>query len=123
MDDVTRKPATAARIYDYYLGGVHNFPADRQAAEKVIAAYPFIPAAARANRAFLGRAVRTLVEAGIGQFLDIGSGIPTSGNVHEIAQGMVPDARVIYVDIDPVAVAESMELLEGNEHACAVRAD
>jgi hypothetical protein len=123
MDDVTQKPATAARIYDYLLGGVHNFPADREAATQVIAVYPFIPAAARANRAFLGRAVRLLVEAGIGQFLDIGSGIPTSGNVHEIAQGMVADARVVYVDIDPVAVAESMELLEGNTHATAVRAD
>jgi hypothetical protein len=123
MDDVTQKPATAARIYDYFLGGLHNFPADREVAEQVIAAYPFIPAAARANRAFLGRAVRLLIGAGVRQFLDLGSGIPTSGNVHEIAQGMVADARVVYVDIDPVAVAESMELLDGNKHAAVVRAD
>src|SRR6266536_4281960 len=123
MDDDTPKPATAARIYDYYLGGVHNFPADREAARQVIAMYPFIPAAARANRAFLGRAVRFLADAGIRQFLDIGSGIPTGGNVHEIAQGIAPDARVVYVDIDPVAVAESLEILEGNERATAIRAN
>src|SRR3954471_14125179 len=84
----SRKPATAARIYDYYLGGVHNFPADREAARQVTAVYPFVPAAARANRAFLGRAVRELVAAGVRQFLDVGSGIPTVGNVHEVAQGV-----------------------------------
>jgi SAM-dependent methyltransferase len=123
MEDVTQKPATAARIYDYFLGGVHNFPADREAANQVAAVYPFVPAAARANRAFLGRAVRALVDLGVRQFLDVGSGIPTSGNVHEIAQAMVPDARVVYVDIDPVAVAESMELLEGNTSAAVVQAD
>jgi hypothetical protein len=123
MDDDTPKPATAARIYDYYLGGVHNFPADREAARQVIAMYPFIPAAARANRAFLGRAVRFLADAGIRQFLDVGSGIPTGGNVHEIAQGIAPDARVVYVDIDPVAVAESQEILDGNRNAIAILAD
>jgi trans-aconitate methyltransferase len=123
MDDATQKPATSARIYDYYLGGVHHFPADRDAAEQVAAVYPFVPATARANRAFLRRAVGTLVDLGIRQFLDIGSGIPTSGNVHEIAQARVPDARVVYVDIDPVAVAESLELLEGNRFAAVIRAD
>ncbi|GAA1809817.1 hypothetical protein HC028_18710 [Planosporangium flavigriseum] len=118
-----QKPATAARMYDYYLGGIHNFPADREAAEKVIAQFPFMPVLARANRAFLRRGVRHLVDAGVRQFLDLGSGIPTVGNVHEIAQENRPDTRVVYVDIDPVAVAESLEILDGNEWATAVRAD
>jgi hypothetical protein len=127
MDDLEQvskqKPATAARMYDYYLGGIHNFPADREAAERVIAQYPFMPVVARANRAFLGRAVHYLIDAGIRQFLDVGSGIPTAGNVHEIAQQEAPDARVVYVDIDPVAVAESLEILEGNNRAIAICAD
>jgi hypothetical protein len=120
---ITQKPATAARMYDYYLGGIHNFPADQEAAKKVIEQFPNIVVMARANRAFLGRAVRELADAGVRQFLDIGSGIPTVGNVHEIAQAASPDARVVYVDIDPVAVAESLDILEGNEHATAIRAD
>ncbi|UWP80270.1 SAM-dependent methyltransferase [Dactylosporangium fulvum] len=118
-----QKPATAARMYDFYLGGVHNFPADRQAAQTVVDQFPAVPAVARNNRAFLGRAVRFLAEAGIRQFLDIGSGIPTAGNVHEIAQAVAPDARVVYVDIDPVAVAESLEILHGNDRATAIRGD
>jgi SAM-dependent methyltransferase len=116
------KPATAARIYDYFLGGTHNFPADRAAAEMLTQGTPVLPAMARTNRAFLRRAVRYLGGAGIRQFLDIGSGIPTAGNVHEVAEA-VPDARVVYVDIDPVAVAESLELLEGQPGATAIRAD
>jgi hypothetical protein len=123
MEDVTQKPATAARIYDYYLGGVHNFPADREAARQVAAVYPFVPGTARVNRAFLGRAVRTLVDLGVRQFLDIGSGIPTSGNVHEIAQAVVPEARVAYVDIDPVAVSESLDLLQDNRFASVIQGD
>jgi hypothetical protein len=119
----TPKPATAARIYDYCLGGIHNFPADQEVARKLIAQFPFIPAVARANRAFLGRAVRHLADAGLRQFLDIGSGIPTEGNVHEIAQAIAPDSHVVYVDIDPVAVAESLEILDGNKRATAIRAD
>jgi hypothetical protein len=122
-EDTTRKPATAARIYDYYLGGIHNFPADQQAARTLVTQFPCMPAVARANRAFLRRAVRYLVDAGIHQFLDIGSGIPTAGNVHEIAQAAAPQARVVYVDIDPMAVAESQDLLIGNEFATAVRGD
>jgi trans-aconitate methyltransferase len=122
-NDTTRKPATAARIYDYYLGGIHNFPADERAARTLVAQFPFIAAVVRANRAFLGRAVRYLVDAGVRQFLDIGSGIPTEGNVHEIAQQVAPDARVVYVDVDPMAVAESQELLAGNDLATAIRAD
>jgi len=121
--DTTQKPATAARIYDYYLGGIHNFPADQEAARTLLTQFPCIPEVARANRAFLTRAVRYLVDAGIHQFLDIGSGIPTAGNVHEIAQKVAPDARVVYVDIDPQAVMESLEILEGNERATAIQAD
>jgi hypothetical protein len=119
----SRKAATAARMYDYYLGGVHNFPADRQAADAVIERFPFIPEAARANRAFVVNAVRHLSESGIRQFLDIGSGIPTVDNVHSIARRIHPDARVAYVDIDPVAVAESQEILDGDGLAVAVRGD
>jgi len=119
----SNRPATAARIYDYCLGGIHNFPADQEVARKLIAQFPFIPAVARANRAFVRRAVRQLADAGVRQFLDIGSGIPTEGNVHEIAQEVAPDSRVVYVDIDPVAVAESLEILDGNERATAIRAD
>jgi hypothetical protein len=117
------KPATAARIYDYHLGGTHNFPADRQAAQAVTEMFPFVTALARNNRAFLRRAVRYVAGQGIRQFLDIGSGIPTEGNVHEVAQEIVPDARVLYVDIDPVAVSESLDILAGNDHATAIRAD
>jgi hypothetical protein len=117
------KPATAARIYDYLLGGVHNFPADRDVAEKVIAGVPFAREAARANRAFLGRLVRYLAADGIDQFIDIGSGIPTQGNVHEILREVRPEARVVYADIDPLAVAESLDLLESNPLATAVRGD
>ncbi|MFU8874979.1 SAM-dependent methyltransferase [Micromonospora sp. SL4-19] len=117
------KSATAARIYDYYLGGTHNFPADREAAEAMLRVFPGVPELARTNRAFLRRAVRYLAASGVRQFLDIGSGIPTEGNVHEIVQQVAPGARVVYVDIDPVAVAESLELLEGNELATAIMGD
>jgi len=123
MSDSSRKPATAARMYDYYLGGVHNFPADREAAEAVIERFPFIPGAARANRAFVVNAVRHLSENGVRQFLDIGSGIPTVDNVHSIARRIHPETRVAYVDLDPVAVAESIEILEGDGRAVAVRGD
>jgi O-methyltransferase involved in polyketide biosynthesis len=118
-----QKPATAARIYDYYLGGIHNFAADQAAAKALLELSPTLARIARANRAFLHRAVRCLADTGVRQFLDLGSGIPTEGNVHEIAQGVAPDARVVYVDIDPVAVSESLELLEGNKWATAVRGD
>ncbi|GIJ30779.1 hypothetical protein Vqi01_59410 [Micromonospora qiuiae] len=121
--DGDAKPATAARIYDYYLGGTHNFPADREAAQAMLQVLPLGPQLAKTNRAFLRRAVRYLAESGVRQFLDIGSGIPTEGNVHEIVQQVEPDARVVYVDIDPVAVAESLELLEGNPLATAVNGD
>ncbi|BCY11117.1 hypothetical protein L3i22_062050 [Actinoplanes sp. L3-i22] len=110
-------------MYDYYLGGSHNFAADRDAAEQVIAVAPNVRQVARANRAFLHRAVRFMTQAGITQFLDIGSGIPTAGNVHDIAAETQPHARVVYADIDPIAVAHSVELLRDNPHAAAIRAD
>ena len=112
-----------ARIYDFYLGGNHNLPADREAAREVVAVAPELPDIMRDNRAFLRRAVRFLGEAGIRNFLDLGSGIPTVGNVHEIAQSFDPTARVVYVDNDPVAVAHSHEILDGNERAIMVPGD
>jgi hypothetical protein len=122
-NDRTSKVATAARIYDYFLGGTHNFAADRQAAEKMIEMFPMVIAGARNNRAFLRRAVRHVAKAGVTQFLDLGSGIPTMGNVHEVANEVASGARVVYVDIDPVAVSESLDLLHDNKDATAIRAD
>jgi hypothetical protein len=116
------KPS-AARVYDYSLGGSHNFAADRAVAKALNAAVPDGPLIAGANRAFLHRAVRYLITVGIRQFLDVGSGIPTVGNVHEVAQRAAPDARVVYVDIDPVAVAHSQAILAGNSNATAIQAD
>jgi hypothetical protein len=121
--DRSKKPATAARIYDFFLDGLHNFPADREAAAQVVAKMPAAPAMAKANRAFLRRGVRFLADAGVRQFLDLGSGMPTQGPVHQIAQRIAPDSRVVYVDIDPIAVSESLELLAGNERATAIHAD
>ena len=112
-----------ARVYDYWLGGHHNLVADRELAEAMATLDPWIPAACKANRAFLGRAVQFLAAHGIRQFLDIGSGIPTAGNVHEVARSAVPEARVVYVDRDPVAVAMGRKLLTGNDRAAVVQAD
>ena len=117
------KPATAARMHDYLLGGIYNFPADREAADAIMAMFPRTRLVAQMDRAFLRRAVIHMCERGVTQFLDIGSGIPTEGNVHEIAQQANPAARVVYVDIDTVAVAESLGMLEGNEFAIAVQGD
>jgi SAM-dependent methyltransferase len=114
---------SVARVYDFYLGGSHNFEADRQMARKIIDLAPDTVAVARANRAFLRRAVRFCIAAGVRQFLDIGSGIPTAGNVHDIAQQLDPQARVVYVDIDPVAVAHSTAILTGNDNATVIHAD
>jgi hypothetical protein len=116
------KPSPA-RMYDYFLGGHHNFEVDRLAAEQVIATFPDVILAARANRAFLRRAVSFLVAQGIDQFLDIGSGIPTAGNVHEVAQDVVPAARVVYVDSDGVAVRHSQAILQDNPNATVIQAD
>ncbi|MFI7487616.1 SAM-dependent methyltransferase [Micromonospora echinaurantiaca] len=114
---------SAARVYDYFLGGAHNFEIDRQLAEQIASMTPNLAATMRAGREFLRRAVRALLDAGIDQFLDIGSGIPTVGNVHEVAQTANPKARVVYVDIDPVAVAHSRELLAGNDLTGVIHAD
>ena len=115
--------ANVARVYDYWLGGSDNFLADRDLARAITAVEPNARAFAKANRDFLGRAVRFLAAEGITQFLDIGSGIPTQGNVHEIAGQASPDARVMYVDADPVAVAHSKAILEGNAGAAVIAAD
>jgi SAM-dependent methyltransferase len=122
-DEIDISVPSAARMYDYYLGGAHNFAADRELAEKALAAVPEGRQLARINRAFLQRAVRFLSHAGIRQFLDVGSGIPTVGNVHEVAQQIAPDARVVYVDIDPVAVSHCRALLAGNPGATGLRGD
>jgi len=116
--------ANIARVYDYWLGGNHNFRADQDAARAMIAMEPNVRAIMRANRAFLGRAVRFLAaEAGISQFLDIGSGIPTEQNVHEVAHDVAPGTRVMYVDNDNVAVAHSRLILEGNPNVAVIQAD
>jgi SAM-dependent methyltransferase len=113
-----------ARVYDYLLGGSHNFDADRVAAAEFLARWPDARQTMAANRAFLGRAVRYLAgRAGIHQFLDVGSGIPTMDNVHAIAQQAAPDARVVYVDMDEVAVLHSRAILAGNDGATAIQAD
>ncbi|MFF0109289.1 SAM-dependent methyltransferase [Streptomyces hirsutus] len=114
---------SVSRMYDYYLGGSHNFEVDREAARRAMEFMPGLPKIMQANRAFLRRAVRFAAGAGVTQFLDVGSGIPTFGNVHEVAQVAVPGARVVYVDHDPVAVAHSQAVLEGNEDAAVVAAD
>lgn len=114
---------SAARVYDVHLGGSHNFRADREAARRVVEFMPELPDILRANRAFLRRAVLYLVDQGITQFLDLGSGIPTVGNVHAIARQANPDCRIVYVDIDPVAVAHSRVLLRGQDHATAIQGD
>ena len=110
-------------MYDYYLGGSHNFAVDREMAQQAIRILPELPQNMRINRAFVRRVVRFLVEAGVRQFLDIGSGIPTVGNVHEVAQAASSDARVLYVDSDPVAVAHSRAILAGDERTGVVQAD
>ncbi|MEU3841210.1 SAM-dependent methyltransferase [Streptomyces sp. NPDC028635] len=114
---------SVSRIYDYYLGGSHNFEVDREAARRAMEFLPGLPKIMQANRAFMRRAVRFAADEGITQFLDIGSGIPTFGNVHEIAQAARPGAHVVYVDHDPVAVAHSQAVLAGNENVDVVAAD
>jgi hypothetical protein len=113
--------AHIARVYNFWLGGRDNYAADREAAEQVIAAYPAILASVRAQRAFLGRAVRYLVtDAGIRQFLDIGTGLPSADNTHEVAQRAAPESRVVYADSDPIVLAHARALLtsspEGATH-------
>jgi hypothetical protein len=113
----------AARVYDALLGGTHNFAADRDVARNMTAIEPGMRDVAKANRAFLRRAVRSLAEAGVRQFLDIGSGVPTEGNVHEIARTVAPESRVVYVDTDPVAIAHSKSILAGDDKSAIIEAD
>jgi hypothetical protein len=108
--------AHQARVYDYLLGGKDNYAADRAAVEAYLKVDPDLTFSARANRAFLGRAVRYLAaEAGIRQFLDIGTGIPTAGNTHQVAQAVAPESRVMYVDYDPIVLAHARALLTSSE--------
>jgi hypothetical protein len=113
----------AARMYDYSLGGSHNFAVDRDLVDQITTTMPEGTRIAHANRDFLRRSVRTLAALGVRQFLDIGSGIPTVGNVHEIAQQVAPDSRIMYVDLDPVAVAHSRAILADNPLVGVLRAD
>jgi hypothetical protein len=121
--DINVDVPSAARVYDYLLGGGHNFAADRAVGEVVLRVQPHGRQIASSNRAFLTRAVRYMVDHGITQFLDLGSGIPTVGNVHEVAQAANPDCRVVYVDYDPVAVAHSQLMLQGTHQAAVIDAD
>jgi hypothetical protein len=108
--------ANQARMYDYLLGGKDNYAADREAVDAALKIWPDLAFTARANRAFLGRAVRYLTgEAGIRQFLDIGTGIPTAGNTHQVAQAIAPETRVVYVDYDPVVLAHARALLTSRQ--------
>jgi hypothetical protein len=133
-EDVTEDPPvpagvdpavpSPARLYDYYLGGRHNFPADRAAAKRIITALPDLPDAAWANRSFHQRAARWMAaEQGIRQFIDIGSGLPTVGNTHEVVQAVAKDARVVYADNDPMVALFSAELLGGASTATVITAD
>jgi SAM-dependent methyltransferase len=117
---VDTKTPNAARVYDYFLGGKDNFAVDRELAERLLEVFPDAAVTAYANRDFMRRAVRHLAEAGIDQFLDVGSGLPTQGNVHEVAD---PGARVTYVDYDPMVLSHANALLAGSPNVTAVQAD
>ncbi|MER7011822.1 SAM-dependent methyltransferase [Saccharopolyspora sp. NPDC000359] len=114
---------SGARVHDYLLGGGSNFSSDRDLARRVLAVAPDIRLDALANRACLHRVVRACLDLGVRQFLDLGCGIPNVGTAHEIAQQLVPDARVVYVDNEPLAVSQGELLLEGNPDAAIVQAD
>lgn len=105
----------SARMYDWWLGGKDNFAVDRAMGEQFLAAIPTLKTMAQENRQFLGRTVRYLSRQGIRQFLDIGTGIPTAGNVHEVAQAIAPDSRVVYVDNDPIVLAHARALMVGTD--------
>ena len=122
-DGVETDRPSVARLYDFFLGGHHNFAADRELGRRLLEAEPNARFIVAENRKFLGRAVRFLIESGVRQFIDLGSGIPTQENVHEIAQRGAPDAHVVYVDNDPVAVAHSRQILTGNPLATVINAD
>ena len=116
--------AHSARIYDYWLGGKDNFAADREAAEQAIAANPGIVFDVRANRAFLARAVGYLADdRGIRQFLDLGTGLPTASNTHEVAQAVAPESRIVYVDSDPIVLAHARALLTSSSEGATAYLD
>ncbi|GAA2349454.1 SAM-dependent methyltransferase [Saccharopolyspora halophila] len=121
--DVDVETPNAARMYDYYLGGSHNFAQDRAAASRALQVTPTMIPGARANRAFLQRVVRFCLDAGVRQFLDLGSGIPTVGHVHEIAHEVDPSTRVAYVDIEPIAVAHTYRMLSNASSVTVTQAD
>jgi hypothetical protein len=124
LGEIDPDTPSPARIYDFWLGGSHNFAADREVGRRTAEAMPRLPLFARANRAFLGRVVHHLVaDLGVDQLLDLGSGVPTAGNVHEVARAANPDARVVYVDVDPVAIAHARSLLEDVAGCEAILAD
>jgi hypothetical protein len=114
---------SAARVYDFFLGGTHNFAADRAAAAAAVQAMPELPAVMRTNRDFLRRAVRHVAQEGIDQYIDLGSGIPTVGNVHEIARTIHPEAAVVYVDVDPIAVVHSRSILADDKRSVVLHGD
>jgi hypothetical protein len=110
--DIDTSVAHSARVYNYLLGGKDNFAADREAGDQMISALPNVVSASRMNRAFLARAVRYLVtDCGIRQFLDIGTGLPSANNTHEVAQAIAPEARIVYVDNDPIVLMHARALL------------
>jgi hypothetical protein len=124
LPDIDPSQPSPARIYDFWLGGSQNFEADREAGRRAADAMPTLVGAIRANRAFLGRVVRHLAgAAGVTQFLDLGSGVPTVGNVHEVAMEVNPEVRVVYVDVDQVAIAHARMLLSQTPNAVAILAD
>ena len=124
LPEIDPTKPSPARIYDYWLGGSQNFAADRALGRRMAEGYPGLPVVARANRAFLGRVVRHLaIERGVTQFLDLGSGVPTMGNVHEVAREANPGTRVVYVDVDQVAIEHARGLLAGTEGVVAMLAD
>ncbi|GAA0383318.1 SAM-dependent methyltransferase [Microbispora corallina] len=116
------KPSVA-RMYDYYLGGKDNFAADREAAEKIIEILPNLPDIARENRDFLIRAVTYLSRQGVRQFLDVGAGLPTQRNVHQVAQELAPESRIVYVDNDPIVLVHARAILAENDRVRAIEAD
>src|SRR5262245_6223814 len=122
-DDVDISRPSVARVYDYALGGAHNLACDRAVFQQLLSIHPRVREMAWTNRAFLRRVVLYMMDRGIRQFLDLGSGIPTVGNVHEIAQRADPSCRVVYVDSDPIAVAHSELMLADNDQAAMIGAD
>ena len=112
--DLELDRAHSARMYDYYLGGHTNFPADREAAGRAMSVFPSLLVAARANRQFMHRSTRHLARSGMRQFLDIGTGIPTSPNLHEVAQEVAPESRIVYTDNDPIVLAHAHALLHSH---------